>query len=127
MSQSGGWRQQAKQGNPNAIETLLNQALLHKQMTTQVSLEDGWLHIALHCPLDPDLQTALVLIDREISRLNSPLIRQIRIEADSQQQELEWSQEFTPGTYSRVVNTAATASDRPAPAPKPHLCLLYTS
>lgn len=121
MSQSGGLRQHAKQGHPDAIETLLNQALLHKYMTTQVSLEDGWLHIALHCPLDPDLQTALVLIDRELSRLNSPLIRRIRIEADSQQQEeFEWSQEFDLGTYSQVGNTSTAVPDRSPPSPTPH-------
>lgn len=121
MSQSGGVRQQAKQGNPEAIETLLNQALLHKQMTTQVSLEDGWLYIALHCQANPDLQTALVLIDREISRLNSLLIRRIRIEADSQQQEeFAWSQEFDLGTYSQVGNTPAIVRDRSSPSPAPH-------
>lgn len=121
MSQSGGLRQQAKQGNPDAIEALLNQALLHKHMTTQVSLEDGWLHIALHCPANPDRQTALVLIDREISRLNSPLIRRIRIEADSQQQEeFEWSQEFDLGTYAHVVDTPAVARDRPSTSSTPH-------
>ncbi|HEY9617063.1 MAG TPA: hypothetical protein V6C64_09490 [Microcoleaceae cyanobacterium] len=120
MSQAGGLRQQAKQGNSAAIETLLNQALLHKQMTVHVSLEDGWLHIALHCLLDPDLQTALILIDREISRLNSPLIRRIRIEADSNQQELEWSQEFDLGTYSRVASPPVTARDRSSTSPSPH-------
>ncbi|MBL1176551.1 hypothetical protein [Pantanalinema sp. GBBB05] len=120
MSQSGGLRQQAKQGNPDAIETLLNQVLLHKQMTTHVSLEDSWLHIALHCALDPDLQTALILIDRELSRLNSPLIHRIRIEADSNQQALEWSQEFDLGTYAQVGNTPAIVRDHSSISPAPH-------
>ncbi len=60
-------RQQVQQGNLSAMVQLLNQALEHKQITTQVRLEGKRLHLSLTAPQIPNKRVAVILTCREIS------------------------------------------------------------
>lgn len=108
----------AQQGDVSAIAHLLNQALQHKQMTAEVNLEAGWLKIRLEAPTLPDARTAMILVDRAITKLHSPLIQQIRVEGRQNGAiEVLWYEEFEPGARANPTNLRpAMASTRPVHA-----------
>jgi hypothetical protein len=88
-------RQRAMQGNLIAIVTLLNHALAHKQLQSQVSLEAGQLAIVLTGDAIPDLRTVVMLLDREIVRWQSPLIHTVQVEVRTiDNPEPNWRTEF---------------------------------
>ena len=71
---------QAKEGNETAIATLLDIALEHKQIHVSSNLKNGFLQIKLISETIPDWKSAIILIDRELQRINSfPSICDIKI------------------------------------------------
>lgn len=88
-------RQRASQGNPIAIAALLDRALAHKQLQSQVRLEAGQLQIGLTGDAIPDLRTVVMLLDREIVRWQLPLIQTVQVEARAiGNAEPNWRTEF---------------------------------
>jgi len=103
--------QLARQGDPEAIATLLNYTLQHKQIRTEVSLEGGCLDIILYAPQLPEPKAALVLIDRELMRLKIPGITIITVRGPSlNPDQPTWEEEFTLGKRAY--------SNSPHPQPK---------
>lgn len=69
----------AKQGDLDAITTLLNSALEHKQITAKVSQEDDGLHITLESAQVPDQQVALTLIRRQLMGLKTVSLKNAKV------------------------------------------------
>ncbi|MEB3336735.1 MAG: hypothetical protein VKJ46_04680 [Leptolyngbyaceae bacterium] len=106
-------RQLAKQGDEGAIADVLNHALAHKQITTQVALEAGDLQITLQAESSPDPNIAVVLIDRELTKLNSALIQRVIVQGQASGNDPgDWREEFEPGSRSQLPSHHS-----PLPAP----------
>lgn len=92
-------KQLAKQGDVDAIATLLNRALEHKQITAKVMFNDACLKVVLEAERVPEQDVAVILIDRELIKLHLQFIKQVEI--DGQQignPTPAWHQGFEPGT-----------------------------
>ena len=96
-------KQLAKQGDLEAIASLLNRAVEHKRMTAKVSLNDGCLKVILESERVPEQDVAVVLVDRELVKLHLPLIKQIEISGYKVGEILPaWVQNFQPGSQVNV-------------------------
>jgi hypothetical protein len=97
---------QARQGDETAIATLLNRALVHKQITATVQLTQGCLDIALCADPLPDPKPCLILLDRELSRIHCPMIQSVTVTGQTPTATIAfWHEEFTLGTQAIVRST----------------------
>jgi hypothetical protein len=69
----------AKQGNPKAIEALLNRQLQPKGITAKVALKSDCLQIMLESAQIPDQQILLAFIHRGIAGLNLYSVNQLKL------------------------------------------------
>lgn len=94
----------ARQGDPDAIATLLNNALAELSIAVQASWQDYSLHIFLQSPTIRDRANVLAAIDRELIALDSFLIQKLVVEGQTWGSEIcEWQAEFELGTYAKAV------------------------
>ncbi|OLP19278.1 hypothetical protein BST81_05840 [Leptolyngbya sp. 'hensonii'] len=108
--------QRAQKGDPDAIANLLNQALAHKQVTTQVNLLEGRLEIQLQGALMPPPNVANTLIDRALGKLHSPCIQQVQVQAlDEETGQITWEETFEPGSRLNLPSRSASAPVRSTP------------
>ncbi len=71
--------QLAKQGNPNAIATLVEKALGKKGITAKAGLENNCLHLLLEAPQLLDPQPCLRVIEKGMQRLQPASIEAIAL------------------------------------------------
>lgn len=69
----------AKQGNPNAIATLVEKALGKKGITAKAGLENNCLHLLLEAPQLLDAQACIRVIERGMQRLKPASIEAIAV------------------------------------------------
>ena len=97
-------RELAKQGDPEAIATLLNQVLAKRGITTQVRWQNYCLHIVLQAKTIPDSATTLVLIERELIALDSFLIQKVVLQGQAEESETYgWQKEFELSVHAKTV------------------------
>ena len=97
-------RELAKQGDPEAIATLLNQVLAKQGITTQVRWQNYCLHIVLQAKTIPDSATTLVLIERELIALDSFLIQKVVLQGQAEESETYgWQKEFELSVHAKTV------------------------
>ena len=109
-------KQLAKQGDLEAIASLLNRAVEHKRMTAKVSLNDGCLKVILESERVPEQDVAVVLIDRELVKLHLPMIKQVEISGQKVGEILPaWVQYFQLGSQ---VHAPISHPLKPAIQPK---------
>ena len=69
----------AKQGNPNAIATLVEKALSKKGITAKAGLENNCLHLLLEAPQLLDAQACIRVIEKGMQRLQPSSIEAIAV------------------------------------------------
>jgi len=84
----------AKQGNPKAIEFILNKNLNPKGITSQVSRSNGSLSIYLTAPNELNKDLIVPFIVSGIKKLEILAIQRINISANQSTNSLEWSYEI---------------------------------
>lgn len=111
-------RELAKQGDPEAIATLLNVALAEPGITTQVSWQDYNLHVVLQAETIPDRARMLVAIDRELMALDSFLIQKLVVEGQTWGRKTgDWQEEFKLGTYGKTIAQPLSIATENKPLP----------
>lgn len=84
----------AKQGNPKAIEFILNKNLNPKGITSQVSRSNGLLSIYLTAPNELNKNLIVPFIVSGIKKLEILTIQRINISANQSANSLEWNYEI---------------------------------
>lgn len=109
----------AKQGDIAALTTLINRNVSQKDIKARsVTLQDGCLEIALEAQQTPDKSVMGVLVHRELSYLESPLIQTVKIYGyKASSQESDWMEEFaaqpTSGSHGAGVEFVHPSKLRP--------------
>jgi hypothetical protein len=106
-------KEQAKQRHVDAITTLLNRALEHKNILTKVNVEADCLQIIVESASVPDQQTSTTLIHRELLSLKVDSLKTVKLYGRQRGDDfIAWSNEFDlvekiPST-SRVDSSSQT-------------------
>jgi hypothetical protein len=106
-------KEQAKQRHIDAITTLLNRALEHKNILTKATLEADCLQIIVESASVPDQQTSTTLIRRELLSLKVDSLKTVKLYGRQRGDDfIAWSNEFdlvekTPST-SRIDSPSQT-------------------
>lgn len=118
-------KQQARHGESWAIKALLDRALAHKGITTEVDQQEDVLHLLAEATSVPDQRVTIALIDRELVRLKLK-IKVVKITGQAVgQSETRWSQEFQPGTQMQLPSARARSSTALATVAIPTFQLAY--
>lgn len=103
---------QAKQGNPNAIATLLNRALEAKGIRTCVTLDGNCLSVELTSAQSIPQQSAIQFIWQGMNRLQPRRIHTVLVSAKTTgDRELEWMESFSLDDVDAVSTVADLAPD----------------
>ncbi|MBD1909539.1 MULTISPECIES: hypothetical protein [unclassified Leptolyngbya] len=110
----------AEWGDEGAIAQLLNKALAHKQITTQVQLKDEHLILTLHADPLPDQRIALTLLQRELASWSTQRFQVIEVRGQrSKSSQPEWMTSFTPQAVAvAAVKRTPGANVQKTRAPK---------
>jgi hypothetical protein len=106
-------KEQAKQRHVDAITTLLNRALEHKNILTKVTVEADCLQVIVESASVPDQQTSTTLIRRELLSLKVDSLKTVKLYGRQRGDEfIAWSNEIDlvekiPST-SRVDSSSQT-------------------
>ena len=88
-------RQLAKQGNPKALATIINQSLKPKGITAKVGLKDDCLQVLLESAKIPARQAMVSFIRNGLTRLEVESIRTVKVYGRKLGEELPaWNQSF---------------------------------
>jgi hypothetical protein len=88
-------RQLAKQGNPKALATIINQSLKPKGITAKVGLKDDCLQVLLESAEIPDRQAMVSFIRNGLTRLEVESIRRVKVYGRKLGEESPaWNQSF---------------------------------
>ncbi len=88
-------RQLAKQGNPKALATLINQSLKPKNITAKVSLKDDCLQVLLESAQIPKQQAMVSFIRNGLTRMEVESIRTVKVYGRQLGEESPaWSESF---------------------------------
>ena len=88
-------RQLAKQGNPKALATIINQSLKPKSVTAKVGLKDDCLQVLLESAEIPNQQAMVSFIRNGLTRLEVESIRTVKVYGRKLGEELPaWNQSF---------------------------------
>jgi hypothetical protein len=91
----------AKQGNANAIATLMNRQLQPKGITAKAALKDGCLQIMLESAQIPNQQALVEFIRKGITSLEATSIQQVKAYGRQAGEDFPaWNQEIEIGTQS---------------------------
>ena len=90
-SESGlGLKERAKLGDTNALKQILDIGLIHKNATTIVRLYDQILKIQVQSVKEPDQQTIVLVIKRQLDLLKSPVFNRAEISGCVQIDDIIW-------------------------------------
>ncbi|MEZ2276961.1 MAG: hypothetical protein ACBR12_08605 [Microcoleus sp.] len=86
----------ARQGNPKAIATLINQLLQPQGITATAGFKDGWLHIILEsAPSAPNQQNTATYIYKKLCTLKSKFLHKVKIHGRQLgNKTIVWTQDF---------------------------------
>jgi len=88
-------RQLAKQGNPKALATIINQSLKPKGITAKVGLKDDCLQVLLESAEIPERQAMVSFIRNGLTRLEVESIRRVKVYGRKLGEESPaWNQSF---------------------------------
>ena len=88
-------RQLAKQGNPKALATIINQSLKPKSITAKVGLKDDCLQVLLESAEIPNQQAMVSFIRNGLTRLEVESIRRVKVYGRKLGEESPaWNQSF---------------------------------
>lgn len=116
----------AKQGNPKAIATLMNQALKPKGITVKATLKDRCLHVVLDSLRIPDQHTLRSFVSRGVMQLGLEDVRTVRVYGRQTGKEFStWIEEFRLGPdtdfhpLEALVDYPMASQAEPLPVPAP--------
>lgn len=96
----------AKQGNAQAIATLMNRQLQPKGITVKAALKDGCLQIMLESAQVPNQQALVEFIRKGITSLGAESIKSVKIYGRKTGGEFpSWSQEIELGTQAALTSS----------------------
>ena len=106
--------QRAKQGDPQAIATLMTQALTAQGVTAQAKLRQGCLEVVLSGATTPDQRQCLHIIRQGLTRLEVPSIRTVKVYALQAGETFpEWMEVFSLGTSEDSIPPHTPSPPRP--------------
>lgn len=86
----------AREGNPKAIASLINQSLKHRGIHTQVKSKNGCLHVVLTAEEIPDSETTASFIHKKLIFLKIQSIQTLKIYGrKTGAKSIAWTQEYT--------------------------------
>lgn len=114
-------KEQAKQCHVDAITTLLNRALEHKNILTKVTVEADCLQVIVESASVPDRQTSTTLIRRELLSLKVDSLKTVKLYGRQRGDEfIAWSNEFDlvekTASTSRIDSSSQTNPKQPVQA-----------
>ncbi len=99
----------ASGGDVDAITTILNRAINHKNITAKVSLKNNYLQIVLESAQVPDETVSIAIIRRELTSLKLQFIKTVKVYGQEIGEEFPaWNQQFELGKQDNLtlVSTA---------------------
>jgi Type IV pilin-like G and H, putative len=113
----------AKQGNPQAIASLMNLSLQPKGVTAQTAINDGCLHVFLSSQQLLSQSAIVQFVQQGLAALGSNSIQQVKIYARKDGKETpDWTDAFQLSAAGAApVPTAPPPATPPASRPKPQL------
>lgn len=105
----------AKQGNPKAIENLINRQFQAKGITAKTALKDDCLQIMLEAAQIPNQDTLASIVYKGIIKLESTNIKTLKVYGRQTGEAFPaWSQEFQllKESDSTLINTSKAASNK---------------
>jgi len=109
----------AKQGHPEAIATLMTQALAAQGVTAQAKLRQGCLEVVLTGRRTPDQRRCLQVIRQGLIRLEVPFIRTVKVYALCAGESFpEWMEVFSLEAPAEKVPTRSQPPLPPRATPK---------
>lgn len=85
----------AKQGNPRAIATLMNQSLQPKGITAKVALKDGCLQIMLESTQVPNQTSLVAFVRKGVTSLGISSVERVKVYGKQSGEEFPaWNQDF---------------------------------
>jgi len=110
----------AKQGNAQAIATLLNRSLQPKGITAKANLKDGCLHLMLEAAKAPEQQTLVAFLQKGLENLGSSAFQKVKVYGRPIGEDIPtWTQEFILGEASSGESTVIQESSNSSEPPKP--------
>jgi len=99
-----GLRQRANLGDVQAIKQLLDVALIHRNATTIVRLENNILDIIVESENEHDQQTVVLVIKRQLDLLNKSIFFRAKISGNAKGKSTRWSENICFETLAVKVN-----------------------
>jgi len=100
----------AKNGNIEAITTLLNRATQLKGITTTATLQDDCLQVIIESDQAPDEEASMRLLHRELTSLKVKIIKTVKVSGKQTREELPaWSQEFNLVAQKTVTSPSVSS------------------
>ncbi len=102
----------AKQGNPEAIATLINRSLQSQEITVKASIKADCLRVMLEAQQVPDKETLVKLIQRGLTKLKIESIKTVKIYGKQIEQDLPiWRYKFNLINPDKPVSSSKPTSD----------------
>ena len=109
--------ERAREGNAQAIATLMNRHLQTKGITAKATLKDSRLQVMLESPQVPDEQAMVAFVRNGMMNLDIKSLRQVRVYGRQTGEDIPaWTQEFTLETTS-IFNTPPKSLPQVPPPP----------
>jgi Domain of unknown function (DUF4115) len=104
----------AKQGNPDAIAALMNEALQGKGITIEASVQDHWLHLLMESTEPLEEERILPALRKAMQDLNAPSIAWVKVYAGLTDEQMPlWTHEFAiKGATQGGTSSSAPDSDQ---------------
>lgn len=107
----------AKQGNPKAIEALINRSLQPKGITAKTALKDGCLQVMLESAEVPDQQALAAFIRKGVTGLGAASIQKVKVYGRQTGEDFPaWSQQFEIITQAVPISHSAIPTPTKTPA-----------
>lgn len=112
----------AKQGNAEAIATILSDRLKPEGILAQATIQDNFLEITLEAEEVPDRYELVELIRSELTELQPELIKRVKVVGkEAGKKKEDWHQEFAleVGAFSYLIVPSLETDNPPAMPPVP--------
>ena len=108
----------AKQGNPKAIEVLINSSLQSKGITAKATFKDGFLQVLLESTQVPDKQTLVAFIRKGVTSLGFTSIQKVKVHGKKLSEVFPtWTEEFELVTRTNSkLSTTKSVMHKPSSA-----------
>jgi hypothetical protein len=112
----------AKQGDAQAIASLMNRHLYHKGITAKVVFKDACLEVTLESAQVPNQQILVAFIRKGLTALGAASVERVKVYGQQTNKEFPaWSKEFDLG----IVDAELEAVDNEESSSNPQILTIY--